>query len=255
MNIKHIKKTHLDEAAVLGRSVPKGAPYNYADFEKKVVPKPWGHEYLMFRTPTVEVWHLFIKHSKATSLHCHPNKKTALIVLSGEVEMTDLQGVHHLKTPGGAIIDAGAFHQTRAISPEGAHVIEVETPPDKNDLIRLRDEARREHKAYEGSEMTQLSSDMVCVRFPHPKPHAGVRDTALDTELCIHHFHGPLSKEQQELLRQYDLAALLSGVVRSSQNNVVIHNAADLVDAKGLAGRSGHVFDDLLLLMLKHVRN
>jgi hypothetical protein len=133
-------------------------------------------------------------------------------------------------------------------------VIEVETPPDKNDLIRLRDEAKREHKAYEGSEMTQLTSDMVCVRFPHPKPHNGVKDKALGTELCIHHFHGVLSSKQQELLRQYDLAALLSGSVRDSQNKSVVHTAADLVDAKRLAGRVGHVLDDLLLLMLKHNR-
>ncbi len=245
MNIKAIKKTHLDEAAVLGRSVPKGAAYNYADFERKIVPKPWGHEYLMYRNSSVEVWHLYIKEGFTTSLHCHPKKKTAMIVVSGEVIITDLNGAQSFTPPGGVMIDAGAFHSHRAISPGGAHLIEIETPPDKNDLIRLRDEARREHKAYEGTLMREISG-IVCVRLPHPKNGGHSRHQVTDVEVCLAHFNGALTPDQRNFLKQYDLAAILCGSVDDT------YHPTDLFSAKDFAQEKTTVCKEVLTLLFKH---
>ncbi len=42
------------------------------------------YEYLVFQNESVAVWLLHIKGGAATSLHCHPKKKTGIILLSGE---------------------------------------------------------------------------------------------------------------------------------------------------------------------------
>jgi hypothetical protein len=52
-----------------------------------VVQKPWGYEYLIYETPEVALWLLYIEQGKGTSLHCHPKKTTGLILLEGEAEL------------------------------------------------------------------------------------------------------------------------------------------------------------------------
>ena len=60
------------------------------DYQKVLVKKPWGYEYLMYQNGTVGVWYLHIKEGARTSLHCHPHKKTGLILLSGEAVVSFL---------------------------------------------------------------------------------------------------------------------------------------------------------------------
>jgi putative hemolysin len=55
------------------------------------------------------------------------------------------------------IIDAGVFHSTKALSQEGISVIEVESPPDKLDLVRLEDNYGRESCGYENC--SQMATD------------------------------------------------------------------------------------------------
>ena len=47
------------------------------------------------------------------------------------------------------MIRKGLFHSTKAVSEEGARVFEIETPVDKQDLVRFRDIYGREGKPYE----------------------------------------------------------------------------------------------------------
>jgi len=117
-----------------------------------IVKKPWGHEYLMFDNGLVGVWCLFIKHGARTSLHCHPRKKTGLILLSGEARVSFLNDSMPLKPLGKLMIREGLFHSTKAVSPEGIYVIEIEAPSDKTNLVRLDDAYGRDEERYEGSE-------------------------------------------------------------------------------------------------------
>jgi len=120
------------------------------DYRKVVVNKPWGYEYLMFENEFVAIWILFLKKDQSTSIHCHPRKRTSLLVLSGNVCSSTLDTSFNLKELDGLMIENGVFHSTKAQSPEGALIMEVETPPDKNDLLRLKDNYGREDKNYEG---------------------------------------------------------------------------------------------------------
>lgn len=104
-----------------------------------IVRKPWGREYLCYRNAEVAIWVLEIDHLAATSLHCHPKKNTALIVLRGEIELSLIRGAPKRFTGLDKInIFRGRFHRTRAVS-DGVVLLEVETPDDKRDLVRLED--------------------------------------------------------------------------------------------------------------------
>ncbi len=146
--IHKIKTTQKDLDALSGRKA--GSSALNLDYHKLVVKKPWGYEYLLYENSLVAVWVLFLNYGHSTSMHCHPNKKTSLIVLSGEVETSSLNGAHSLAVSDGLLIDAKTFHSTKAVSEGGAIIMEIETPPNKNDLVRLEDRYGREQKGYEG---------------------------------------------------------------------------------------------------------
>lgn len=122
------------------------------DFTKLVVNKPWGCEYLVFSNPYIEIWHLFIKKLASTSVHCHPNKKTGLILLEGEAIFSTLNESIKLNPLDATVMEQGVFHSTQAVSEGGVHLLETETPPDKYDLIRLQDKYGRVNRGYEGRE-------------------------------------------------------------------------------------------------------
>ena len=125
---------------------------DFFDYSKVVVKKPWGYEYLIFENESVAVWILYLKEGALTSMHCHPNKKTSLVVLQGNVVCSTLIGPFERAAGEGLLIDKGAFHQTRSISELGAFVMEIETPVNKRDLVRLKDKYGREGKGYEKSD-------------------------------------------------------------------------------------------------------
>ena len=120
-------------------------------YKNLVVTKPWGSEYIACENNTTATWLLKIKKNHKTSLHCHPKKKTGFIVLDGkvEVELGFYEKVK-LKAPSKLMIRPGLFHSTKALSKNNATILEVETPIDKNDLVRFKDNYGRENRSYEG---------------------------------------------------------------------------------------------------------
>lgn len=136
-------------------------------FEEGIVRKPWGYEYLMYRNDEVGVWFLHIDKGQRTSLHCHPQKNTGLILLAGRAEVSFLKDSRALKGLAKIGIRRGTFHSTRAVEPESIAVIEVEHPCVKEDLVRFDDEYGRDETAYEsGDAILPLDSDVV--RLPEP---------------------------------------------------------------------------------------
>ena len=120
------------------------------NYDDVIVKKPWGFEYLCFANNTVAIWLLNIDFNESTSMHCHPNKNTGLIVLNGTIELSFLTNKIELTGLKKINIFQSRFHSSKAISSEGAFLLEVETPEDKNDLVRLYDNYGRENKGYEG---------------------------------------------------------------------------------------------------------
>lgn len=156
-----IKKIYRSELDLINLSLkrtailPKNEKLNY---KKIVVDKPWGYEYLMFENDYVGIWILYLKQGFSTSMHCHLLKKTSLVLLSGEAISSTLDTRFKLKSLDGLIIDTGVFHSTEALSPGGIFLMEIETPSDKYDLVRLRDKYGRENKGYE--DISQMSTNL-----------------------------------------------------------------------------------------------
>ena len=151
--IKRIGPTELDKK-YFSLQPYKPTPIK-ANFDNVVVNKPWGCEYLMFKNPEAEIWHLSISHQRSTSMHCHPAKKTALVVLEGRALFSSLNESIELHPLDTVIIAPGTFHSTQSLSSAGTKVLEFETPPMKHDLFRLEDKYGRAQKGYEGQkEMT-----------------------------------------------------------------------------------------------------
>ena len=147
------------------------------DYSNVIVKKPWGYEYLVFENEFVAIWMLHIVRKRKTSMHCHPNKRTSLILLSGNATSCHLDGFENLSPMDGLSIEQGVFHLTEAsselpIDPQsenGIWVMEIESPPDKADLIRMKDEYGRVGQSYEGKEdMVFDPSD--CIKFEEPEP-------------------------------------------------------------------------------------
>jgi len=120
-----------------------------SNYNTNVVKKPWGYEYLAYENKHAAIWFLYIKYNHATSLHCHPNKTTGLILLDGQAETSFLNNSNKLNPTNKVMIRKGLFHSTKATNERGAWIFEIETPVDKQDLVRFKDSYGREGKPYE----------------------------------------------------------------------------------------------------------
>lgn len=149
-------------------------------YRNKVVIKPWGYEFLVFENEQTAVWLLYISKGNSTSMHCHPKKKTSLIILSGTAMSNTLAARNYLRGGDALILDKCVFHSTKVLSQEGMYLLEIESPPMKTDLVRLEDKYGRESSGYEGvAEMkTENLPDFDYFFFDEP---AGYRKFTHDT--------------------------------------------------------------------------
>ncbi|MGH2942903.1 MAG: cupin domain-containing protein [Solirubrobacteraceae bacterium] len=135
------------------RAGPTPADRRYLD---RLVRKPWGSEFRVYEDEFREVWCLHIAPRQRTSLHCHPNKLTAVLCLCGNGALRTCTGVQYALDPGVVLkIEPGAYHRLTA-SKSGVRLVEVETPKDKLDLLRIEDDFRDVVEPYEGEDHAPL---------------------------------------------------------------------------------------------------
>lgn len=197
--IKKLFRTEFDLSNLSLKRTTGGQGINkQINYKTLVVNKPWGYEYLLFENEHVAIWILYLKPGTATSMHCHPKKMTALTVLSGEVATSSLHTSFVLKPMDSLIIDSGVFHSTRASSVEAAMIMEIETPPDKGDLVRLKDEYGRENSGYEGQEFitSELANYEYCDFHSFSSPGEESHKKIKDRKLVLKH-----ARSWQELLQ------------------------------------------------------
>lgn len=211
--IKHLKPSLLDQQYLAVRSYV-ATPIT-ADFSKLVVTKPWGYEYLLLQHPESEVWHLNIRHNQSTSMHCHPNKKTALIVLEGKAIFSSLHESTELKPLDAIVIHPGTFHSTQAIVPEGITVLELETPPMKHDLVRLEDKYGRAMSGYENIDKMIANGHHVRLLVQE----AGQEKTLGNNSLAVRYVRHPA--DCNGLKEGSAIAIVLSGTVLASSGEVL----------------------------------
>jgi len=134
--------------------------------ETVIVQKPWGYEYLAYQNENVALWVLHIQSNEKTSMHCHPSKTTGLVIVGGKAEINFIADKRMLCAPDKQMIRRGLFHQTQAVGGETI-MFELETPVDKDDLVRLRDNYGRTESGYEGTSF-ELPKDKDCLWIDTP---------------------------------------------------------------------------------------
>jgi len=140
---------------------------NYIMHEHNIIRKPWGYEYIAYQNDSVALKVLHINAGERTSLHCHPSKSTGLVLLAGTAEINFIADSKLLTAPAKQMIRRGLFHQTHAVSDDGIIMFEIETPVDKDDLVRLRDNYGRKDQGYEGNQF-ELPKDSECLWIKDP---------------------------------------------------------------------------------------
>ncbi|MBI2604391.1 MAG: hypothetical protein HYW56_02500 [Candidatus Harrisonbacteria bacterium] len=233
MNIRRVKFTNADVQQLVAKTPPKAPDDKCVDFTTCVVQKPWGREHLMHRNNFVEIWNLSINAGHATSMHCHPNKKTGLILLAGQVSFSTLEGNTVLRPLDSVIIEAGTFHQTKALS-DGVSLIEVETPPAKHDLIRLRDDYGRRDKGYEGKDRMAFG-DAEPVRFTGTRGDIEILGkTVGGCRLSIKKIgNAERAHEHAGYISSNELVIVLEGIVYGHKNDE-LYGVAEILPAKDL---------------------
>jgi len=147
-------------------------------YDNRIVYKPWGYEYVVYRkSNNLCVTLLSIDHNKSTSLHCHPQKKSGFILVSGKALFQlgiwkKRSEVH--SSPSKRMIARGLFHSIKSLSKNGLLALEFETPVNKNDLVRFKDDYGRQHKSYEGKQFTKNIGSKF-IKFK--KPRLGKKQT------------------------------------------------------------------------------
>ena len=66
------------------------------------------------------------------------------------------------------MIARGLFHSIKALSKNGLLALEFETPVNKNDLVRFKDDYGRQQKSYEGKKFTKNIGSKF-IKFKKPK--------------------------------------------------------------------------------------
>ena len=137
--------------------------------ETVIVRKPWGYEYLAYKNKAVALWVLHINARERTSMHCHPSKTTGLVLVGGEAEINFISDSKILQAPAKQMIRRGLFHQTCALEKD-VILFELETPIDKDDLVRLKDQYGRKNLGYEKKDFELPKTD-ECLWIEDPEGH------------------------------------------------------------------------------------
>jgi len=198
-------------------------------YENNIVKKPWGYEYLAYENDECALWFLHINKDQRTSMHCHPNKTTGLVLLDGQAVVSFLNDDNPLKPISKIMIRKGLFHSTMAISDEGADVFEIETPVDKYDLVRLKDSYGREGKPYEDSSH-DIPKQEECLWIENPsKGETNVYNFS-NSVLTVKNILG--INEFAGLEHSTNIMFLQGGIV--TQYGINVAGAGDIVSAKVL---------------------
>lgn len=240
--IKRIGPSQLDKQYLALRPY-KAVPIS-VNFSNLVVNKPWGSEYLMFKNLEAEIWHLSISHQRSTSMHCHPNKKTALVVIEGRALFSSLNESIELDPLDTMVIAPGTFHSTQSISASGTRVLEFETPPMKHDLLRLEDKYGRAEKGYETAERMEIDKSKIRLTS---KDLGKIKDL-YTKRICVKIINNP--KDLASINdKKFELAIITSGSIGSKFSNeapYLLPYAMATADLKEV----GHNFNNTCVFLL-----
>ncbi len=223
------------------------------NYDNRVIIKPWGEEYNIFRyKKKIAITYLKIKKGFATSLHCHPKKKTGFLILKGTAEVQiGIYNKNIKKYPPMSILvlRPGLFHRIKANKKSDLFALEVENPYLKNDLIRMKDNYGRSKKGYEKLKSSR-KLNLRDLKFKTPKINKINNYSLNGIEIKISYFKNFKS------LKSYDdksVSIILDGKIISDNNKTVI-TTGEIVKSYTLKQLTNHFQIDKRLLILRAVK-
>lgn len=155
-----------EDVSAFSEEMASGQIIRFEDFAKDlyldaVIEKPWGHEYRIYADMLIDVWKLMLAPGQSTSMHCHPRKETVLMCLGGSLQINFLTRSIRVEAGQFARIPKGVFHSTDNVGVIDAHLVEVETPRNKFDLVRKKDRYGRQGQQYETAKSPQAIADLL----------------------------------------------------------------------------------------------
>jgi len=190
-------------------------------YDKKIVKKPWGFEYTIFRNLNkLAITYVNILPKKQTSLHCHPSKKTGFIILSGKAKVQigiDKSNVKIYGPSSFLMIRSGLFHSLECVTKEPLIALEFETPADKKDLVRFKDLYGRQSKPYESLNKAQINNSLIF--FKKPKKNKSYRYLFNDLEILIENY-----KNYKKIFKNSNnsISAIIDGKIVNNKGKQVI---------------------------------
>ena len=147
---------------------------------KTTVRKPWGYEFSIFDDHDISIWLLqigfphksgYLLEKSRTSMHLHLFKTATVICVHGSVDVVTTHSTVKLRPGDYYSIPPLTFHRLEACETYTL-LVELETPSNRDDIIRLRDDYGRENQGYDWNKVP--SSEVIdpnlyisndCVRF------------------------------------------------------------------------------------------
>lgn len=228
--IRRILISENDKKNLSCHEYPKDPTIEKMDYSGLVVNKPWGYEYLMFYNPDISIWMLYIKKGHSTSKHCHPKKRTSLLLISGEAKCSTLDQEFIIRSKEGCIYEKGVFHKTEAISEEGIFVMEIETPSDKADLFRLNDEYKRVMKAY--TDKKNITDKIYNYNYLFVKDKKNSNNIFGKYKFQIRNFKKKDNLEKYLGKNQKDIGIILSGEITTRNEHYTLGDMFYFQDLK-----------------------
>ena len=250
--IKRLEVTDRDKEELAKIKVnPEDIKDDFFDYSKVVVKKPWGYEYLIFQNESVAVWILHLKPGAQTSMHYHSNKKTSLVVLEGEAVCSTLNEEITSPAGQGLMIAKGVFHQTKITSKNGAFVMEIESPVNKRDLVRLKDEYGRVGKSYETVDKHAFTQNYNYLTLTEPEIYYNVTKRFGQCTLTLKRIITEDELEELLALDEGDVFSVLKGNLLNNSGKTVVE-VGDTITVKDLKiAKDLKVDEELELLVIK----
>lgn len=176
-----VSEVSEEDVFAFSEELAGGQLIRFEDFTKDayldaLIEKPWGYEHRVYADMLIDVWKLMLAPRQSTSMHCHPRKETVLMCLAGSLQINFLSHSIRVETGQYARIPKGVFHSTDNVGPWEAHLIEVETPRNKFDLIRKQDRYGRQGQQYESRNSAQ---DIAPLLEDPTNPYSKIREQDL----------------------------------------------------------------------------
>ena len=229
-----LSPTEKDVAWLRENDDPPARVDDHYDYSNVVVRKPWGYEYLITQNAYVAVWVLYIKPGEKTSFHCHPNKKTSLIILSGEAMCSFAEQDVRVSSAQGLIIGEGVFHRTSALSEGGIFLMEIESPVNKRDLVRYLDSYGRQNQGYESKEFFTFNTENYnYISLIDSSAYYNVKKRYGNCSIELVKIANQSSLREQIYAGDWDILALMKGSIADGSNNT-LYGVADSVSRRVL---------------------